>query len=438
MSLATPEKIGSLQRKLYIKAKAEPGYRFYMLYDKIWRADILAHAYALCRANGGAPGVDGATFDMIEAGGLEEWLSGLRKDLAAKTYRPRPVRRVRIPKPDGGERLLGIPAIRDRVAQMAAKLVLEPVFEADMDDSAYGYRPKRSALDAVQATHRMTVRGYTDVVDADLSRYFDTIPHGALLKSVARRVCDKHVLRLIKLWLKCPVEERDGEGRRTMTGGKGNGQGTPQGGVISPLLANLYINRFLKHWRTQGCARRFRAGLVNYADDFVILSRGRATEALAWTRAVMARLGLALNEAKTSVRDARTEGFDFLGYSFGPRHVFGGGARYQGAGPSAKSLKRVKTRIGALLGPGNMAPWPEVRDQLNRVLAGWRAYFCYGSCDHAHGAVERYVRDSVRGFLARRHKQTGRGVARYPWHHIHGKLGVLRLRQFGTPAVSRI
>jgi RNA-directed DNA polymerase len=199
--------------------------------------------------------------------------------------------------------------------------------------------------------------------------------------------------------------------------------------VISPLLANLYINRFLKHWRRKECAKRFRAGLINYADDFVILSRGHAQEALTWTRDVMARLGLRLNEAKTSVKDARREGFDFLGYSFGPRHRFGGGTRYQGAGPSRKSETRIKTRIGGLLGAGNMAPWPEVRDELNRVLTGWRAYFSHGSCDQAHGAVERYVCDRVRHFLARRHKQPGRGTVHYPWTDIYGKLGVLRLRQ---------
>jgi RNA-directed DNA polymerase len=281
MSLATPDKIRTLQRKLYIKAKAEPGFRFYMLYDKIWRRDILLHAYGLCHANGGAPGVDGITFEQIEAGGLEAWLTDLQQDLAAKTYRPEPVRRVRIPKPGGGERLLGIPTIRDRVAQTAAKLVLEPVFEADMEDSAFGYRPRRGARDAVVITHAMTRRGYTDVVDADLSRYFDTIPHGALMKSVARRICDKHVLRLIKLWLRAPVEERDAAGKRHVSGGKANRTGTPQGGVISPLLANLYINRFLKHWRLQDCGKRFRAHLINYADDFVILEP-KATRKRLW------------------------------------------------------------------------------------------------------------------------------------------------------------
>src|SRR5260370_3698045 len=311
MSLATPIAIRTLQRKLYCKAKAEPAFRFYLLYDKIYREDILRHAYALARANAGAPGVDGKTFAAIEASGLEEWLAGLREELVSKAYRPDPVRRLTLPKPGGGERPLGIPTIRDRVAQTAAKLVLEPIFEADLEDNAYGYRPKRSALDAVSATHRLIGRGYADVVDADLSKYFDTIPHRELMQSVARRICDPHVLRLIKLWLRVPVEERDDEGKRRMVGGKSNKQGTPQGGVISPLLANLYMNRFLKFWRTPGCSAAFRAHLVNYADDFVILSCGHAEEALAWTRAVVARLGLTLNGAQTSVNDARTESFDF-------------------------------------------------------------------------------------------------------------------------------
>src|ERR671919_216114 len=263
MSLATPEKIRTLQRKLYRKAKAEPAFRFYLLYDKICRDDILEHAYALARTNGGAPGVDGESFAAIEAAGLEAWRAGIRKDLVARTYRPAPVRRVMIPKPGGGERPLGIPTIRDRVVQTAVKLVLE----------------------------------------------------------------------LIKLWLKAPVEERGDDGRRRMTGGKGSRYGTPQGGVISPLLANLYMNRFLKHWRRTGRGETYRAHVIAYADDFVILSRGQAAEALDWTRQVMTRLGLALNEAKTAVRNARRERFDFLGYAFGPHHYRKDGHWYLGASP---------------------------------------------------------------------------------------------------------
>src|SRR5271163_4142287 len=320
MSLETPDKIRTLQRKLYCKAKAEPTFRFYLLYDKIYREDILSHAYRLARANAGAPGVDGVAFARIEAEGLDAWLASLREELVMKTYRSAPVRRVMIPKPGGGERPLGIPTIRDRVVQTAAKLVLEPIFEADLEPTAYGYRPGRSGIDAVKSVHRLLCQGFTDVVDADLSKYFDTIPHDELLRSIAARIVDRHVLRLIKMWLKAPVEETDPDGRRRMSGGKQSTCGTPQGGVISPLLANRYMNRFLRHWRHQGRGEVFRAHVVNYADDFVILSRGHAEEALEWTRQVMIRLGLTVNEAKTSVRDARQERFDFLGYSFGPHH----------------------------------------------------------------------------------------------------------------------
>lgn len=284
MSLETPLKIRMLQRKLYLKAKAEPSYRFYLLYDKIHREDVLAHAYELAKANQGAPGVDGQTFWGIEMQGLEKWLEGIRDELRAKTYEPQPVRRVMIPKPGGGERPLGIPTIRDRVVQTAAKLILEPILEADLEPEAYGYRPKRSAQDAIRKVHKLLCEGYTDVVDADLSKYFDTIPRRELMQSVARRSVDRDVLRLIKMWPQVPVEERDDQGNRRMTGGKGSSRGTPQGGVISPLLANLYMNRFLKYWRISGRSEVFQARVVNYADDFVILSRGCAKEALDWTR----------------------------------------------------------------------------------------------------------------------------------------------------------
>jgi RNA-directed DNA polymerase len=256
-----------------VKAKQEPNYRFYLLYDKIYREDMLTFAYELARANQGAPGVDGETFAGIESGvGLEAWLSGLRKELQDKTYQPKPVRRVMIPKPGGGERALGIPTIRDRVAQNAAKLVLEPIFEADLESSAYGYRPKRSAKDAIQEVHEHLWQGYTDVVDADLSKYFDTIPHSELMQCVARRIVDGAMLHLIKMWLSVPAEERDDKGNRRMTGSQG--KGTPQGGVISPLLANLYMNRFLKHWRKTGKGEQYRAIIVNYADDCAPRAQG--------------------------------------------------------------------------------------------------------------------------------------------------------------------
>jgi RNA-directed DNA polymerase len=442
MSLATPEKIRILQRKLYRKAKAEPAFRFYVLYDKIYREDILRHAYAVARANAGAPGVDGVSFLQIEASGLEAWLAGLREELISKTYRPDPVRRVMIPKPNGGgERALGIPTIRDRVVQTAAKLVLEPIFEADFEDNVYGYRPARGAVDAVKDVHRHVCRGYTDVVDADLSRYFDSIPHDELLRSVARRIVDRRVLRLIKLWLKAPIEERDdGNGTRRIGGGKSNTRGTPQGGVASPLLANIYMNRFLKYWRLTGRGEAFRAHVIAYADDFVILSRGHAAEALAWTKAVMTRLGLTLNEVKTSLKDARQERFDFLGYSFGPQRYKANGFWYLSASPSKKSVQRFKTKIGNLLVPGNNDPWPEVRDTLNRSLLGWSNYFCHGTRRSAFRSIDRYVYERVRDFLARRHKVAGRGTRRFSCEVVYGERGLLRLERLpltAPPCTSR-
>ena len=429
MSLKTPDKIRSLQRKLYCKAKAEPAFRFYLLYDKICREDILLHAYERARDNAGAPGVDGVTFKQIEASGLEAWLAGLREELVSKTYRPDPVRRATIPKPGGGQRPLGIPTIRDRVVQTAAKIVLEPIFEADFEDSAYGYRPRRSAVDAVKETHRLVCRGYTDVVDADLSKYFDTIPHSDLLKSVARRIVDRYVLRLIKLWLNAPVEERDGDGKRRMSGGKSSTRGTPQGGVVSPMLSVIYMNRFLKHWRSPRRGEAFRAPVVNYADDFVILSRGHAKEALAWTAAVMTKLGLTINEAKTSLKNARKESFDFLGYTIGPHRYRKDGHWYLGASPSKKSVLRIKRKIGDLLMPGNKGAWTVVCDKLNQLLVGWSAYFGYGTRLPAYRAIDNHIYDRVRNFLAKRRKVQGRGTRRIPREEVFGDLGVLRLRR---------
>jgi RNA-directed DNA polymerase len=428
MSLATPDKIRDLQIKRYRKAKNEPEFRFYQLYDKVYREDMLRHAYELARANQGAPGVDGESFEDIESEGLEEWLNGLRKDLHDKTYEPQPVRRKMIPKPGGGERALGIPTIRDRVAQTAAKLILEPIWEADLEPNAYGYRPGKSAQDAIQNVDELLHAGYTDIVDADLSKYFDTIPHSELMPCVARRIVDRQMLHLIKMWLKVPVEERDENGKRRLTGGKDNDRGTPQGGVISPALANLYMNRMLKGFRQTRRGEQFRAHIVNYADDFVMQSRGKATEALEWTRGVLERLGLTLNEKKTSIRNARQERFDFLGYTFGPHINPRGGGRYLGYSPSQKSVSRIKQKVGELLDRRNGAPWAEVCRKLNQQLQGWRQYFSVGSTSKAFRAVDEYVYDRVRNFLRRRHKVSSQGTRQFPAERVYGSLGVFRLQ----------
>jgi RNA-directed DNA polymerase len=431
-SLEMSDKVRDLQIKLYRKAKNEPEFRFYQLYDKVYREDILLRAYHQAKANHGGSGVDGETFEDIESRGphgVMDWVKGLGKELHDKTYRPQPVRRKMIQKQGGGERALGIPTIRDRVAQTAAKLIMEPIFEADLEPSAYGYRPKRSGQEAVQKVDELLHQGYTDVVDADLSKYFDTIPHSELLQCVARRIVDKQMLHLIKMWLKVPVEEEDETtGKKRLTGGKDNDRGTPQGGVISPLLANLYMNRMLKGWRRTGRAERYRARIVNYADDFVILSRGKAAEALEWTRGVLERLGLTLNEKKTSLRNARRERFDFLGYTFGPHFNGRTGKEYLGYSPSKKSVNKMKRSVAEHLRPSNVAPWEEVRDRLNQKLKGWKAYFGLGSPWKAYEVLDEHVEERVRHFLRRRHKVQSQGIHQFSRKRIYGELGVFGLR----------
>jgi RNA-directed DNA polymerase len=270
-------------------------------------------------------------------------------------------------------------------------------------------------------------QGYTDVVDADLSKYFDTIPHSELMQCVARRVVDKHMLHLIQMWLKVAVEVRDKQGKKRLTGGRGNDRGTPQGGVISPLLANLYINRMLKGWKQTGRGEQFQAQIVSYADDFVILSRGKAKEALGWARGTLTRLGLTLNEQKTSIRNARKERFDFLGYTFGPHFSKRLRREYLGCSPSKKSVNRIKQSVGEHLKPG-VAPWEEVRDRLNQKLRGRKAYFGLGSPTKAFEVVDEHVEERVRNFLRRRHKVSSQGTRQFPMRRIFGELGVFRLR----------
>jgi RNA-directed DNA polymerase len=441
VSLAPPAKLRRLQEALYTKAKQEPAYRFYLLYDKVYRMDILAHAYALSQQHGGAPGVDGVTFADIETAGREQWLAAVQEALRTETYRPQPVRRVLIPKPGGtGERPLGIPVIQDRVVQTAALLILQPIFEADLEPTAYGYRPGRTALQAVQEVHRALCAGHSGVIDADLSRYFDSIPHAALMQSLARRLSDRRLLRLLKRWLKAPVAERGPDGGWRFTGGKRSTRGTPQGGVVSPLLATLYMNRYLKVFRLRRLDRRYGARLVSYADDFVVLCRHGAAEVLAQTRRWFTQMGLTLNEQKTRVCDGRTEPFTFLGYTFGPMRYRKDGHWYLGAAPAKKAVQRVKGRIREILRPTNQAPWDAVVAELNSVLRGWAHYFAYGTRLMAYRAVDHYVYERVRHFLRRRHKVPSRGTRRFPAEQVFGELGVFRLRRFhlGSPVHASV
>lgn len=433
-----PDRVERLRTKLYEKAKREPDFRFYSLYDKVCWTETLERAYRQAKANAGAAGVDGVRFEDIESMGVDQWLGELRQELEEETYRPQPVRRVMIPKPGGGERPLGIPTIRDRVAQTAVVLLLEPIFEADFEDNVYAYRPERSAHDALAEVRKRLYGGQQHVVDADVEQYFDTIPHAELLQSVSRRVADGKVLHLLKLWLKSPVEERDERGNRRMTGGKKSKQGTPQGGVISPLLANIYINRLLRHWRkTEACERLGQ--IVSYADDFVILcaSRRQAEESLALVSHWLKKLGLTIHPTKTRLCHVREEPFDFLGHTFSPARHWQTGMPFITVGPSKKAEKRLKEKINTLLHRGNPTPWSELRTRLNRLLSGWAEYFSFGYTRRAYQAIQCHVAARVRRLLCRRHKLRVSGTSQFGFAEVYGKLGVIdihRLRLQRSPA----
>jgi RNA-directed DNA polymerase len=432
MLLTTPETIRTLQRKLYAKAKQEPAYRFYALYDKLYRADILSHAWRLVKANRGSPGVDGISFEAIEDGiGVETLLRELAQDLKEKTYRAQPVRRVMIPKADGSLRPLGIPTIRDRVAQMAMKLVIEPIFEAGFCEHSYGFRPKRSAHDAVDDIAKTLWAGYTQVIDADLSKYFDSIPHAKLMAVIAERIVDGGILHLIKLWLKAPVIGEDGNGvKKTVGGGKANRKGTPQGGVISPLLANCYLHILDRIWQRQQLKGKLKAHLVRYADDFVVLCRKDVQEPLKVVRHVLERLGLSLNEAKTQVVDATQASFDFLGFSIRMSRGRRTGKPYPHVCPSDKSLVKIKTKLTALTGR-ELTPiaLEKIVGNVNRSLSGWANYFHYRNSNQVMEKVKTHAEQRLRRHLMTRHKVKDRGIGegRFPSCNLYERYGLYKV-----------
>jgi RNA-directed DNA polymerase len=407
MSLTTPSSVQKLRTALHVKAKESPKLRFHALYDKVYRKDILAYAYERCQANGGAAGVDNQTFENIEAYGRERWLDELTQELKSRTYQPQPVRRVYIPKPDGKQRPLGIPTIRGRVVQTAAVLVLEPIFEADLTAEQYAYRADRSALDAVQQVHKLIKTGHGQIVDADLSSYFDSIPHAELMKSVARRVVDGAMLHLIKMWLEAPVEETDEHGnKRRSTRNRDEGRGTPQGSPISPLLSNLYMRRFVLGWKKLGHERRWKAYIVNYADDLVICCRTGAEQALAEMRMMMSKLKLTVNEKKTRVCSLPEEKFDFLGYTFGRCYSMRRGRVYVGTVPSQKRVQRICRAISDETGRDTVRLDPKAMvAKLNRMLLGWANYFCLGAVSKAYSAVDLHARRRLRRWLCDKHEE---------------------------------
>ena len=440
-SLPGSEMVRRLQTVLHAKAKEEPDRRFHALIDKVWREDFLAEAWKRVRRNGGAAGVDGETFADIESYGVGRWLGELARELRDGTYTPKPVRQVLIPKKQPGKfRPLGIPCIRDRVAQTSALLVLEPIFEADLQPEQYAYRPERSAHDAVKRVVRLLYGGHNEVVDCDLSNYFGEIPHAELLKSFARRISDGRMLKIIKAWLEMPVEEDDGKGgkRRTNRARKER-KGTPQGAPISPLASNLYMRRFVLGWKALGFARRFRSEIVNYADDLCVVGKAPAADMLAAVERLMAGLKLPINERKTRCLRCPEDAFEFLGYRIGRIHRPTGKGSYTGTRPTKASVQGICRRISEMTARRHCWQSPEVVvERLNRTMTGWANYFSLGHVSPAYSAVNRHAVQRLRRWLCRKHKVKFGTFVRFPDERLHDEYSLMRLTRtaMGLPSAK--
>lgn len=430
-SESSKETVRALQRKLYLKAKYQSGFRFYSLYDKVYRGDVLQRAYDLVKKNKGSPGIDGETFETIESGtGRAAYLQEIKQALKAGSYRAMPVKRVDIPKPNGETRPLGIPCIKDRIVQMAVKLVIEPIFEADFDPHSYGFRPRRSAHQAMDDIKQGLLKGHVQLIDADLSKYFDTIPHDKLLKTVAQRIVDGPLLSLLRQWLKVRIIRVEKSRETLVGGGKKARKGTPQGGVISPLLANIYLNLLDRVWARGELAEKHKARLVRYADDIVILCAGDTTLAYDRLQKILSKLELQLNEEKTQIRDARREKFDFLGYSIHMAKAKQSGKYFPLVEPSDKAMQSIKQKIKYYTRRDmNPVPIDVIVAKLNQSVRGWSNYFYYG---HGHRKMKRikyYLGESLRLHLRYRHKLKNRGAAysRFPYSYIHDCLGLYKV-----------